>query len=298
MSGHKPAMNDAIKKLTAERARRRTPISSDLRGPPPATRAARDTEKASNRLNVGEIDQVMDMIDAALGSTTRYGESLQAFSNDLAGRSTATRIRDLVATVVRATQQVTETNQHLEARLKETRGEIETLRETLECVRVEAITDPVTGIANRKHFEDMLHKSVERHAGERRRSRSIVIDIDHFKRFNDLYGHLTGDQVLRLVGMTMREQVKSKATLARFGGEEFGIIMPETELLEARAVAEEDPPERSEPRAREALHRRIARQDHHLGGRLRIPSRRDWTALLERADQCMYIAKRRDATAP
>jgi len=292
VSGHKPAMNDAIKKLTAERGSLKDADIQTLYDEHLAsTRAAQDTEKASN-LILGEIDQVMDMIDQALGSTSRYGESLQAFSNDLAGPVDRNRIRDLVATVVRATQQVTETNQDLESRLKETRGEIETLRETLDVVRVEAITDPVTGIANRKHFQDMLHKSVEAANAAKAPLALIVIDIDHFKRFNDLYGHLTGDQVLRLVSMTMREQVKSKATLARFGGEEFGIIMPETPLADARAIAEEI---RQSVLNRELVKRSTGESLGKITVSVGVSAFRHGetgTALLDRADQCMYVAKR------
>ncbi|HEY8381786.1 MAG TPA: GGDEF domain-containing protein [Microvirga sp.] len=292
VSGHKPAMNDAIKKITAERGSLTEGDIERLHEDHLATsRAAQDTEKAST-LFLGEIDQVMTMIEAALGSTSQYGESLQAFSNDLAGPIDRTRIRDLVASVVRETQKVTETNQHLEARLKETRGEIETLRETLECVRVEAVTDPVTGIANRKHFQDMLHKSVETANANRNPLALVVIDIDHFKRFNDLYGHLTGDQVLRLVSMTMREQVKSKATLARFGGEEFGIIMPETSLAEARVVAEEI---RQSVLNRELVKRSTGESLGKITVSIGVSAFRHGelgTTLLERADQCMYVAKR------
>jgi diguanylate cyclase len=292
VSGHKPALNEAIKKITAEHGSLSTSHIDKLYDEHlAAQRAARDTEKASIFM-LGEIEQVMEMIDTALGSTAKYGESLQAFSDDLTGPVDRNRVRDLIATVVRATHQVTDTNQQLEARLKETRGEIETLRETLECVRVEAVTDPVTGISNRKHFQDMLHKSAEISDAQRAPLTLIVIDIDHFKRFNDLYGHLTGDQVLRLVSMTMREQVKSKATLARFGGEEFGIILPDTGLPAARAIAEAI---RQSVLNRELVKRStgeslgkitisvgVATLRHGEGG----------TSLLDRADQCMYVAKR------
>ena len=115
------------------------------------------------------------------------------------------------------------------------RGEIEVLRETLEAVRIESLTDP----ADRHRPTASISRRCWSRPSTRRSSSAaplalIVIDIDHFKRFNDTYGHLTGDQVLRLVGMTMREQVKTKATLARFGGEEFGIILPDTTLDTAR----------------------------------------------------------------
>ena len=111
----------------------------------------------------------------------------------------------IVSALVLATKDVRATNETLEARMRETRGEMEGLRETLEAVRMESLTDPLTGIANRKHFEEMLVKTLDQALVERSPLALIVIDIDHFKRFNDTYGHLTGDQVLRLVSMTMRE---------------------------------------------------------------------------------------------
>ncbi len=292
VSGSKPAMNDVIKKITAERGSLKdADIETVYNDHLASLRAARDTEKAST-LMLDEIDQVMNMIDAALGSTTQYGEQLQAFSDDLAGPVDRNRVRELIASVVLETQQVTATNRQLESRLKETRTEIETLRETLDVVRVEAITDPVTGIANRKHFQDMLHKSVESANASKAPLALIVIDIDHFKRFNDLYGHLTGDQVLRLVAMTMREQVKSKATLARFGGEEFGIIMPDTSLSHARAVAEEI---RQSVLNRELVKRSTGESLGKITVSVGVSDFRHGeggTSFLDRADQCMYVAKR------
>ena len=292
VSGHHPAMNEAIKKITAERGALNDSDIDQLSNEfLTSQRIARQTERASE-LMLGEIDQVMGMIEVALGSTSRYGESLEAFSADLSGPVDRTRIRELVASVVRATQQVTSTNQQLENRLKETRAEIETLRETLDCVRVEAVTDPVTGIANRKHFQDMLHKAVETAAAQRTPLALVVIDIDHFKRFNDVYGHLTGDQVLRLVSMTMREQVKRKATLARFGGEEFGIVMPETALADARAIAEEI---RHSILNRELVKRSTGESLGKITVSVGVAAYRPGesaTMLLERADQCMYAAKR------
>ena len=111
--------------------------------------------------------------------------------------------------------------------MRDTRGEIETLREKLEATRLESLTDPLTGLFNRKHFEEMLKASIDAARGRAPPMSLIVLDIDFFKRFNDLYGHLTGDQVLRLVAIVMRESVEHAArSLARFGGEEFGIVLP------------------------------------------------------------------------
>ena len=232
------------------------------------------------------------MIGLALGSTAKYGQSLAALSNDLAGPIDRSKVRDVIASIVNATKDVASTNETLDARLKETRSEIETLRETLEAVRIESLTDALTGVSNRKHFEETLIRAIERAGQDRSPLALIVIDIDHFKRFNDTYGHLTGDQVLKLVGMTMREAVKSKATLARFGGEEFAIILPETTMQPARALADTI---RQSVMSREL----VKRSTGESLGKVTISAgvavlREGDTAvsLLERADQCMYMGKR------
>ena len=83
-------------------------------------------------------------------------------------------------------------NQELQSRLKASRGEVQGLRKALEEVRAESLTDAVTGLANRKHFEMALTAGVIQAQATKSSLILIVIDIDHFKRFNDSYGHLTG----------------------------------------------------------------------------------------------------------
>jgi diguanylate cyclase len=159
-------------------------------------------------------------------------------------------------------------------------------------VRLESLTDSLTGISNRKHFEEMLVKAIDHAARHTKPLALIIIDIDHFKRFNDTFGHLTGDQVLRLVGVTMRERVKSQATLARFGGEEFGVILPDTTLEAARAIAEQI---RENVMSRELVKRSTGESLGKVTISLGIAAfRKGDTAvsLLERADQCMFVAKR------
>ena len=292
VSGDKPLMNDAIKQITAKQG---TLLDGDidtlydahLGGQHFADQAERTGESV-----LAEIKQVMEMLDLALGSTSKYGQSLEAISKDLAGPMDRNRVREVLESLVASTKDVSATNYTLEARLKETRGEIESLRETLEAVRIESLTDSLTGIANRKHFEEMLVKAIDHASAMKRPLALIIIDIDHFKRFNDTYGHLTGDQVLRLVGVTMRERVKSKATLARFGGEEFGVILPETTLETARATAELI---RENVMSRELVKRSTGESLGKVTVSLGVAAYRpgdNAVSLLERADQCMFVAKR------
>jgi diguanylate cyclase (GGDEF)-like protein len=103
----------------------------------------------------------------------------------------------------------------------------------------EARTDQLTGLCNRRHFERALSNSLP-WAGKAENPTSLLfIDIDHFKRFNDTYGHDAGDEVLRHFGQLLRITIRPKDTAARWGGEEFALIVPKTGAAKAFLIAEE-----------------------------------------------------------
>ncbi|MGA8799044.1 MAG: GGDEF domain-containing protein, partial [Pseudolabrys sp.] len=120
----------------------------------------------------------------------------------------------------------------------------------------------------------------------------MLTDIDHFKTFNDNFGHLTGDQVLRLVAMSVKHNVKGKDTTARYGGEEFAVILPNTILRAAVTVAEHI---RRVVMAKELMKRSTG---EHLGrmtisiGVATLRKGDTGQSLIERADTCLYAAKR------
>ncbi len=120
-----------------------------------------------------------------------------------------------------------------------------------------------------------------------------MTDIDHFKRFNDSYGHLTGDQVLRLVAHEVKQNVKGQDIAARYGGEEFVIVLPNTVAARRDHGRRPHPPRRDEQGTDEALDRRESRTRDDLGRR-RDPAqgRHAPRSLIERADSCLYAAKR------
>lgn len=102
-----------------------------------------------------------------------------------------------------------------------------------------AMFDGLTGIHNRRWLDETLHRLVRRHRQQRDGALCVsLIDIDHFKRFNDSYGHDAGDLVLTAVARTLTENLRPTDLVARFGGEEFVIIFADTALAEATAAAE------------------------------------------------------------
>ncbi|NEU13633.1 GGDEF domain-containing protein [Methylobacterium sp. BTF04] len=293
VAGTKPLMNDAIKRLTAGNpALTDGDIDTLYETYIDANRVATGAERTSTSV-LSEIESIMEVLNLSLGSTTQYGESLTAMSRALDGSTLSpTRLHEIAAVLVAATREVIANSRTLEARMRESRSEIESLRETLEATRIESLTDPLTGLFNRKHFEDSLHKMVEASTAACESASLIVIDVDSFKRFNDVFGHITGDQVLRLVAIVMREHIKAEATLARFGGEEFGILLPGTGRAAAFALAEKV---RTSVMGRELVKRSTGESLGKVTISLGIAVTRPGdtaVSLLERADQCMFKAKR------
>lgn len=101
-----------------------------------------------------------------------------------------------------------------------------------------AYTDSLTGLHNRGWLDDMFSREVSRTERDNLPLCLIMIDVDHFKKFNDEYGHLAGDQVLVTVGENIRKPLRPNDLVARFGGEEFSVLLPETKLEHAEIIAE------------------------------------------------------------
>jgi diguanylate cyclase (GGDEF)-like protein len=157
-----------------------------------------------------------------------------------------------------------------------------------EAHRTDTLSDALTGVANRRAFEYELTRRVMEWNRQRSALSLILLDIDHFKRLNDTYGHPAGDEVLRRVAEVLSEQCRETDLVSRYGGEEFVIVMPNTPGGEARRVAE---------RVRESIELSQCTIDGHpiqvtislgVAEILRGEQRED---LVRRADQALYASK-------
>jgi len=108
-----------------------------------------------------------------------------------------------------------------------------------ETLRIQSIRDPLTNLYNRRYMEESLDREIRRAARSERPLSVIMADLDHFKHFNDSFGHEAGDTLLRELGRILTEHIRGGDIACRYGGEEFILIMPEMELDEARARAEQ-----------------------------------------------------------
>ena len=126
----------------------------------------------------------------------------------------------------------------LRSQVTSSTDEIPQLKQELETTRRDALTDGLTGVANRKYFDETLRRAVADADKTNTPLSFILADLDHFKAFNDNHGHQVGDQVLKVVGRTLIDCIKGQDTAARYGGEEFAVILPKTTVGSAAAVAE------------------------------------------------------------
>ncbi|MBN8958213.1 MAG: diguanylate cyclase [Rhizobiales bacterium] len=241
---------------------------------------------------VGEIDQVMAMIDVAVGSTSSYSATLADASQQIGHATDREALRAIVESLVGTTKEAERANHALEARLQASRQEIRQLHESLEAVRNESLTDPLTTLSNRKYFDQALSEMMAEAAKKSESLSLMMVDIDHFKAFNDNFGHLTGDQVLRLVALCIKENVKGLDIAARYGGEEFAVILPDTALRQALTVGEHI-------RRAVMMKELMKRSTGESLGRVSISAgialyRRGETvrSFIGRADACLYAAKR------
>jgi len=244
----------------------------------------------SERMSV-RIEAVHDAIDTAMTTANAYSGTLQTASGDLEQAIEPLALRAMASRLLGETRLMQEANHQLEQKLEASREDIAALQRDLDDVRREAMLDPLTKIFNRKYFDEGMVKAfADANAGNGPLC-LMLLDIDNFKRFNDTWGHQTGDQVLRLVAMTLKSNIKGRDMAARYGGEEFAAILPETDLDGAIIVADNI---RKAIQAKELLKRstneKLGRVTASFGVAAFKPGDTPST-LIERADRCLYAAK-------
>jgi diguanylate cyclase (GGDEF)-like protein len=181
------------------------------------------------------------------------------------------------------------------ARLRKGREQLASANEALKDKNKEleilSITDSLTGLYNRKHLMESLTKEIGRSRRYERPFALLIIDIDHFKKFNDAYGHLAGDDVLRKMGNVFRESIRNCDYAARYGGEEFIIFMPE--------IGQDDGVKAAERIRGSVAKEKIDANGHSVTvtisvGIASFPEHGDDAqAIISKADEALYQAKRR-----
>ena len=187
----------------------------------------------------GVISNIQDELQQSGGSLQRYMGVLNRFASILDKPVPVETMTSEVQKVIDDTYYVERTQSRMESQISSIITDMESMRRELERVKEESMSDGLTGISNRKAFDAALEHTIYIAREENMHFCILLFDIDHFKQFNDTYGHLIGDKVLRFVASTLKRYTKGKDFVARYGGEEFAVILPQTNMRGAQVVAEE-----------------------------------------------------------
>jgi diguanylate cyclase (GGDEF)-like protein len=250
-----------------------------------------DAEAPENDLSFNiRGDQAAEFIERIHKLTSNVDSGVDRHATRVAEISggLASEQRMTVNSAAAAAAQLLEANQQLQHDLESAKEELKVQRRLLDSYMAESLTDPLTGLGNRRRFDQELAR---RFAQWRRAGTPlslVLVDVDHFKRVNDEHGHAAGDAVLHDVAQVLAECVREMDVVARYGGEEFGMILPGTTLAEAKPVAE---------RVRGAIAGRTFQYGGHellitvSAGLAEAMLTNDMEVLVARADAALYSAK-------
>ncbi len=291
-TGYNPALNQLINQTLKEKGALTDADLEHIFASYIAPSRIGDRIDDVNDRMLDEVGRVLDTIHSASGSATTYSQKLADATSSLSGAHDGEGVLAIIERLVANTRDMENDNRKLQGSLSASKQEIEQLQENLQAVRNESMSDPLTTLANRKFFDQSLARAMIEARSKNEPLSLLMCDIDHFKKFNDTYGHLTGDQVLRLVALSLKDNVKGSDVAARYGGEEFVVALPNTSLQSAITVAEHI---RRAIMTKELIKRSTGEKLGHitisLGAATLQPADTALT-LMERADQSLYAAKR------
>ena len=236
-----------------------------------------DADKSLEQLELvmSRVHQLTASVAADVGE---HSNRVQAINDELTSG----------ADVVSAVERLMKMNEQMQSQLQAAEQRMQHQAAEIESHVKEARTDALTKLANRRAFDDEIRRCVENFKSKGQASCVMMIDVDHFKKFNDTYGHQAGDEVLRNVARVLRRESPGKTTVCRYGGEEFAVIYSGMDVNSAIPLAEA---------ARAAIAREVVEfQGLDLkvtasGGVAQLRLNETGDELVKRADVALYVCK-------
>ena len=184
------------------------------------------------------VNSVLKELGELGSDITHYSEVLDNCSSSLDSPLSQEDVKGLIVTLAKETKVARSRSLEVEGSLGSMAEELADLRAQVNRLSRDSRTDALTGIANRRAFDESLARMMRDAEANAEGLCLILADIDHFKRFNDTHGHLVGDEVIRFVAQEMEQCVKGRDLVARYGGEEFAVLLPTTRLEGALMLGE------------------------------------------------------------
>lgn len=190
------------------------------------------------RQNIGqamekEIDGILRIVQKSVQNSNNFHASLNAVGSRLPNAISGEDLTAVISHLMAENRRMAATTLELSEGLKESQKQIVALNTELEEIQNQYKRDPLTSIANRRAFDERLAEQIELASRGGQEFCLAMADIDHFKKINDTHGHQAGDMVLKAFAYLVSQNIKGQDMVARIGGEEFAIILPQTDLIAA-----------------------------------------------------------------
>ncbi len=232
------------------------------------------------------LNKTLDQVTKQMSNEAKATNSLQKLDKALKNTTHHKSLEHIVEYLFNTINNTKAQHQALSTELSTTHQEINQLKNKLASSRQEAFVDSLTGLLNRRGCDDKLQalNFTETHS-------SLIIDIDHFKKINDNFGHFVGDKVIQLIAQTIKSHISKHDLAVRFGGEEFLVVMTNKSVPEAKKVAENI---RLSISKMKLIQKETDTQLPPISVSIGIAqndSTLDWISLFEEADGALYKAK-------
>jgi diguanylate cyclase len=185
-----------------------------------------------------ELNNVLSLIRARIGTDESYAASLAAAKARLSQLPTPEQVRVIVSLLVAENHRMRLDSTNLSKELDKSRLQIEQLRQRLDKAHEVGLQDPLTNVGNRRCFDQNIAEAIASAAKSKSALAIVLGDLDGFKNINDQFGHQVGDEVLKFFSQLLSTSVREGDTVARFGGEEFALLLPTCGSREAAGIAE------------------------------------------------------------
>ena len=237
LAGLNPPLRDAVDALIAKGDALDDQNASALHAKFIASRDAEAAERLQSEL-LRVLRSVTETAASVGTEVSQYQDSVARLDSEIRGSDCPAGLESAIHTLLHNTTQMRESVSTLKGRLDASGDEVTALKRELERVQGEASVDPLTSLKNRRGLERALDEIRAEGRDALAGCCLAMFDIDHFKRVNDTHGHLLGDKVIRATAQVLKAAVKGRDIVARWGGEEFLVLLPETPLAGAKSLVE------------------------------------------------------------
>lgn len=238
------------------------------------------------------LQQALTITSGPQTDTQHFRQALEGSRKELQQDSSLESVLGVVNSLVSETKRMDSSLSTMESELKQTNDQVSILKEQYDQIRSEVYNDPLTGVLNRRGLDIAVRRLIT-DSDRKQKLALLMVDLDNFKPFNDKHGHLVGDQVLCFAAKILKNTTRKSDVIARYGGDEFAVLLPNSNENEAKTVAHNILDAFSSNKIKRRSSGTVLGMISASIGVAELAPKESVEDLIERADKSLYASKRK-----